>query len=184
MSQDKRTDMPRTAAKSSRDKSWYLIFTKPRQEEVALANLTRQGYGVYLPRLRHWRKRGKRLLVVEPLFPRYLFIHLNSHTDNWTPIRSTLGVMSLVRFGTEPARVPDDLVAHLKSRENDEALHEWAEPKLAVGDRVRVAEGPLAGYEGVLLAKSGRERVTLLLDILGSQVRAQLARDQLESTKL
>ena len=165
-------------------KFWYLVYTKPRQEEVALTNLTRQGYGVYLPRLRQWRKRrGKRLLIVEPLFPRYLFIHLDSHSDNWIPIRSTLGVMALVRFGTEHARVPDDLIAHLKSHEGAEGLHEWAEPKLAVGDRVRVAEGPLAGYEGVLLAKSGRERVILLLDMLGNQVRAQLSANQLESTK-
>ena len=176
--------MPLTSTTSLPGKSWYLVYTKPRQEEVAATNLTRQGYGVYLPRLRQPRKRsGKRVLVVESLFPRYLFIHLDSHTDNWIPIRSTLGVMSLVRFGTEPARVPDNLVAHLKSREDNEALHEWAESKLAVGDRARVAEGPLAGYEGVLLAKSGRERVTLLLDILGSQVRAQLASDQVESIK-
>jgi transcriptional antiterminator RfaH len=173
--------MPLTAASSARKKSWYLVYTKPRQEEVALANLARQGYGVYLPRLRQSRKRrGKRVLVIEPLFPRYLFINLDSHTDNWIPIRSTLGVMSLVRFGTEPARVPDDLVAHLKSQQDNDGLHDWAEPKLAVGDRARVAEGPLAGYEGVLLAKSGRGRVILLLDMLGHQVRAQIARDQLE----
>ena len=173
-----------TTASSLPGKSWYLVYTKPRQEEVAATNLTRQGYGVYLPRLRQLRKRsGKRVPIVEPLFARYLFIHLDSHTDNWIPIRSTLGVMSLVRFGAEPARVPDDLVAHLKSHEGAEGLHEWAEPKLAVGDHVRVAEGPLAGYEGVLIAKSGRERVTLLLHMLGSQVRAQLGTSQLESAK-
>jgi transcriptional antiterminator RfaH len=161
-----------------------LVFTKPRQEEVALTNLTRQGYGAYLPRVRQSRKRhGDRVLVAAPLFPRYMFIHLNSHTDNWVPIRSTLGVMSLVRFGAEPARVPDDLIAYLRSHEGAEGLHEWAEPKLAVGDRVLVADGPLAGYEGVLLAQNGRERVTLLLEMLGSQIRAQLATDQLESTK-
>ena len=179
------SDVPLTTVNSVTGKSWYLVYTKPRQEEVAATNLTRQGYGVYLPRLRQARKRaGKRVFVVEPLFARYLFIHLDSHTDNWIPIRSTLGVMSLVRFGAEPARVPDDLVAHLKSHEGAEGLHEWAEPKLAVGDHVRVAEGPLAGYEGVLIAKNGRERVTLLLDMLGSQVRTQLARDQLQSAKL
>ena len=177
--------MPLTTANSAPGKSWYLVYTKPRQEEVALTNLMRQGYGVYLPRLRQARKRrGKRVLVIGPLFPRYLFIHLDSHTDNWIPIRSTLGVMSLVRFGTDPARVPDSLVAHLKSQEGAEGLHEWAEPKLAIGDRIRVAEGPLAGYEGILLAITGRERVTLLLDMLGSQVRAQLGTSQLESIKL
>ena len=67
-----------TTTSSLPGKSWYLVYTKPRQEEVALTNLTRQGYGVYLPRLRQLRKRsGKQVPVVEPLFPRYLFIHLD-----------------------------------------------------------------------------------------------------------
>ena len=170
-----------TTANSLPGKSWYLVYTKPRQEEVALTNLTRQGYGVYLPRLRQSRKRrGKRALVVEPLFPRYLFIHLDSHTDNWIPIRSTLGVMSLVRFGAEPARVPDDLVAHLKSHEGAEGLHEWAQPTLTVGGHARVVSGPLAGYEGILVAKSSRERVVILLDLVNGQIRAKLNPDQLE----
>lgn len=162
-------------------KSWYLIYTKPRQETLAQANLERQGYGVYLPKLRQMRRRrGKQEAVVEPLFPRYLFIHLDTQSDNWGPIRSTFGVASLVRFGSEPAQVPNGLVAHLKAQEGQEGLHEWAEPKMKVGDRVRVAEGPLKGVEGILLAKSGQERVMLLLEMLGKEVRTHLATGQIE----
>lgn len=162
-------------------KSWYLVYTKPRQEEVALTNLVRQGYGAYLPRARHWRRRqGRRIQVVEPLFPRYLFIRLDTHTDNWGPIRSTLGVASLVRFGPEPAQIPDDLVSYLRERESEQGLHDWAEPEFAAGDRVRVAEGAFQGYGGLLLARTGRERVLVLLDILGRQVRAQLGTAQIE----
>ena len=162
-------------------KSWYLVYTKPRQEEVALTNLVRQGYGAYLPRARQARKRhGRRAMVVEPLFPRYLFIHLDTHTDNWGPIRSTLGVASLVRFGQEPARIPDELVDFLKAREGEAGLHEWAEQDYRAGDRVRVAEGAFRGYEGILLARNSRERVVVLLDILGRQVRTKVAVTQLE----
>lgn len=162
-------------------KSWYLVYTKPRQEEVALLNLERQGYGVYLPRVRQMRKRmGKRVPVVEPLFPRYLFIHLDTHTDNWAPIRSTLGVATLVRFGREPARVPDELVAFLKENEGQEGLHDWAKPDYKIGERVRVAEGAFQGYEGILLSRTSRERVVLLLDIVGRQIRAQVVIHQLE----
>lgn len=165
----------------SEQKNWYLVYTKPRQEELALTNLERQGYQAYLPRLRHWRKRrGKRVEVIEPLFPRYLFIGLNSETDNWAPIRSTLGVASLVRFGADPARVPADFVQHLQAKESTAGVHEWAEPEFAPGDVVRVAEGPFQGYEGVLLAPTGQERVILLLDIVGREVRTQLSRSQLE----
>lgn len=162
-------------------KSWYLVYTKSRQEEVALTNLARQGYGVYLPHVREARKRqGCRIMVVEPLFPRYLFICLDTHTDNWGPIRSTLGVASLVRFGQEPARIPDELVDFLRAREGDAGLHEWAEQNYRAGDRVRVAEGAFRGYEGILLARNSRERVVVLLDILGHQVRTKADVSQLE----
>lgn len=162
-------------------RSWYLVYTKPRQEEVALLNLQRQGYATYLPRVRQKRRRrGRPVVAVEPLFPRYLFIHLDTHTDNWGPIRSTLGVASLVRFGREPAPVPDDLVSYLRAREGAAGLHDWAEHALAPGDRVRVADGVFGGYEGILLARTSRERVVVLLDILGRQVRAQVSAGQLE----
>jgi transcriptional antiterminator RfaH len=163
------------------DKAWYLVYTKPRQEEVAVTNLERQGYGVYLPHVREARKRqGRRVMLVEPLFPRYLFIHLDTHTDNWGPIRSTLGVASLVRFGHEPARIPDGLINFLKTRESQAGLHDWAELKYQSGDRVRVAEGAFRGYEGILLARNSRERVVVLLDILGRQVRTKVDVSQIE----
>ncbi len=165
-------------------RSWYLVYTKPRQEYVALTNLARQGYSVYLPRVRQARKRqGRRVTVVEPLFPRYLFIHLDTHADNWGPIRSTLGVASLVRFGQKPARVPDDLVIFLKAREGCDGVHEWAEKKPQVGGRVRVAEGAFQGYEGILLARTSRERVVVLLDVLGRQIRMQVGVGQLEQAQ-
>ena len=76
--------------------------------------------------------------------------------------------------------VPDDFVAHLKAQEGRDGLHEWAEPKIIVGERMRVTEGPLKGYEGVLLAKSGQARVMLLLDMLGKEVRTHLLPEQIE----
>ncbi len=163
------------------EKSWYLVYTKPAQEKAALMNLERQGYQAYLPRLRQVRKRrGRQVEVIEPLFPRYLFIHLDTHTDNWGPIRSTLGVASLVRFGKEPARVPDNLVHFLKESESQDGLHEWVKPTFREGDRVRVSEGAFQGYQGILLVSSSRERVVVLLDIAGRQVRTQARVVQIE----
>jgi len=166
---------------ASETKSWFLVYSKPRQEESAKRHLERQGYNVYLPRANQSRRRGgRRVSVVEPLFPRYLFIHLNTHTDNWGPIRSTVGVTALVRFGVQPARVPDMLIALLRSHESPEGVHEWARTVLRAGQTVRVGEGAFEGYEGIFLARSSRERVVVLLDILGRPVRAQLTADQVE----
>ena len=52
--------------------------------------------------------------ITEPMFSRYLFIQLDDQTQNWGPIRSTLGVSKLVSFGPQPAKVPPELVAFLQ----------------------------------------------------------------------
>ncbi len=100
------------ARPSDTQKAWYLIYTKPRQERYARENLERQGYEVYLPLMKDRRRRkGRYVEIVDALFPRYLFIHLDQDTDNWSPIRSTFGVSGLVYFGFKPARVASDFVA-------------------------------------------------------------------------
>ncbi len=155
-------------------KAWYLIYSKPRQEVVAQENLQRQGYTTYLPLTRQPRRRnGKRILLTEPFFPRYLFIQLNTSTDNWAPIRSTFGVSTLVRFGFVPAQVPDRFIEELKYRESDKGIHVQPDDIVA-GMKVRIEDGPMLGYEGVFLAKTGNDRAMILLDILGKQARVQV----------
>lgn len=98
-------------------KHWYLAHSKPGQEEVAKTNLERQGYTVYLPLCNLFRRRmGRRLAVIGPLFPRYLFIQLESGVDDWRPIRSTKGVAALVRFGTELAVAVQGCTAIFQTR--------------------------------------------------------------------
>jgi len=85
--------------------TWYLIHTKPRQESVALTNLSRQGFECYLPMLQVEKiRQRKTVLVAEAMFPRYLFIRLdaNGTGQSWSPIRSTLGVTEMVKFGGQP----------------------------------------------------------------------------------
>jgi transcriptional antiterminator RfaH len=108
------------------------------------------------------------------MFPRYLFIHLDSETDNWGPIRSTLGVVSIVRFGQRPANVPDALVQLLRSHEDLQGIQIITPDDLKPGTRVRVTDGSFTGYEGIFEAKSSRQRVVVLLDIMGRVTRTSL----------
>lgn len=154
-------------------KRWYLIYSKPRQETLAQTNLQRQGYATYLPLVRQPRRRaGKRVQTVGPMFPRYLFINLDSQTDDWGPIRSTLGVVSLVRFGQRPVPVPERLLEALRAREDEKGLQVVPVDEYEAGTPVRITEGGLTGYEGIFLSRSGHERVTVLLDIMGKVARA------------
>lgn len=171
-------------------KSWYLVHTKPRQEHTACLNLERQGYGVYLPLAKVLRRRGdRRVATLGPLFPRYLFVSLdlardnslNLASDNAAPIRSTVGVSALVRFGPDATPVPSKLIAMLREREGPDGVHHWAAREVVPGARVRIAGGKLHGYEGIFLARSGRERATVLIEVLGGAVRATVEAEHIES---
>jgi transcriptional antiterminator RfaH len=159
--------------------SWYLIHSKPRLEKVALENLERQGYPCYLPVLRIEKlRRGALVVLDEPLFSRYLFVQLDTDSSarSWTPIHSTRGVSRLVRFGVEPARVDDALVAYLRQQQAQEVKRLF-EP----GQRVQVIEGAFAGVEGVFQIDDGQARAMVLIELLSRQVRLPVAAAQLRA---
>ena len=162
-------------------KFWYLIHTKPKQENTDKENLLRQNYCVYLPMVVSRRKRkGKAIRTLEALFPRYLFIHLDDTTDDWAPIRSTIGVSELVRFGLIPAKISENLIAEVKQRENEEDIHELQVSDFEEGQRIRIAEGPLEGYEAIFKAKSGQVRAVVLLKIAQNMAKIQIDIDKIE----
>ena len=151
--------------------AWYVVHTKPRQEGRALENLQNQGFTCFLPTMQVQKLRNQRVQVVtEPMFSRYLFIQLDDQTQNWGPIRSTLGVSKLVSFGPQPAKVPPEFVAFLK-----EAPPETLERMFAPGDNVQVAAGPLQGLEGRYLAHDGETRAFVLIELLGQPQKIAMA---------
>ncbi|NBY65097.1 MAG: transcriptional activator RfaH [Betaproteobacteria bacterium] len=110
--------------------NWYLVMSKPREEDRAYENLVYQQYNCYLPKVKIEKiKQGKKIQLLEPLFPRYLFVQLNSSTDNWGPVRSTLGVSNMVRFGDSYAKVPDSVIEDINyfSSEHQESLFKAGE---------------------------------------------------------
>ncbi|VAW93645.1 hypothetical protein MNBD_GAMMA22-811 [hydrothermal vent metagenome] len=158
------------------NKSWYLVYTKPRSESAAVENLARQNYQTYLPLFKKARIKNAQLKkIIEPLFPRYVFIALNTETDDWSPIRSTLGVSKIVNFGFIPAKVPNSLIYSLKENENSDGLYEFVEKKLVKGQTVEIMSGSMMGYSGIFNTYSTKDRVTILLDLLGKETSVQLS---------
>lgn len=149
---------------------WYAVFTKPRLEESAVENLERQEFHVWLPRLERAVRRGGRWHDrVEPLFPRYLFLRGEPGVDDFSKVRSTRGVSDFVRFGPEPAMVPEEVIQFLQdSADPETGIHHLGKrSQFKPGDRVHVLDGPFAGLEGILLKEKGEERVLVLLSIMG-----------------
>ena len=160
--------------------SWYLVHTKPSGEVVAQANLERQAYEVYFPRLKQTaRYRGGWRERVGALFPGYIFLRLDEGRQALDPVRSTLGVAAVVRFGARYSVVPDAVITDLRKRADPRTgLHMLNHRvSLSPGTPVRVLEGPFAGLECVFERAVGAERVLVLLNLLGRETRVHLSVD-------
>jgi transcriptional antiterminator RfaH len=145
-------------------KSWYLLQSKPKQESLAYQHLCNQAYEAFLPMITVEKIRsGVRKTNVEPLFSRYLFVRLDSEgSQSWAPLRSTVGVSHLVRFGSHYAKLADDLVHILKDKIHNHSVSGLFEP----GDCVRITQGPFTGLEAVFNGYDGNHRALVLLNWL------------------
>ena len=143
-------------------RNWYLVKTKPRQENVAIKNLENQEYSTYCPTVKI-----KKNNVV--LFPGYIFIHLDKKKENWSPIRSTKGVLNFVRFGLNYAQVPDTVIEFLKANQlvNKEKLINLN--KFKSGEKVQIIDGVFKNCVAIFQSSKADERVILLMNILGQQ---------------
>lgn len=152
---------------------WYVVHTHPNGEARAEHNLRRQGFRTYLPRyLRRTRHARKTQLVPRPLFPRYVFVSLDLECDRWRSIQSTFGVKHVVTVGDVPAPVPCGVVEEIRARETDKGCVEVGLPAgLRPGSRVQLIEGLFAESKGVLERVADDRRVSILLELLGREVR-------------
>lgn len=154
---------------------WYVIRTQSNKETQALVHLNNQGYEAYLPRYKKQRRHARKTeMVLRPLFPGYLFVRLDPERQMWRAINSTVGVLGLVQFGTDLACVPDGIVEGIVEREDAEGVVRMAPPDLKPGDSVRIREGAMEDHIGILAEIGDEQRVTLLLNMLGREVRVRV----------
>ncbi|UQB25911.1 transcriptional activator RfaH [Pseudomonas syringae] len=145
-------------------KEWYLVQCKSGQDSRAEENLTAQGYTNFRPIINNSNHSGTNFKHPQSLFPGYLFIHLST-ADNWEPIRSTKGVLTVVKFGGRAHAVKNEIIQDIKNRarflnslkpvnpENEKAVSGYSSSEITT----------------VLSAKSHEERTLLLVSFLHSE---------------
>ena len=117
-------------------------------------------------------------MVAKPLFPRYMFVAIDMATQRWRSIQSTSGVSRLVTHGDEPASVPEGVVRALRIREDAKGFVKLdAAPAFAPGAKIRVLAGAFMDNAGLYDGMADHDRVAILLDMLGRQVRVLLDMD-------
>jgi transcription termination/antitermination protein NusG len=159
-----RPELERTMQLSGQ--SWYAVRVKYRMENGVNVILQEKGYEGFLPIYRvrkNWSDRTKSLDL--PLFPGYVFCRMGESACGM--IITTPGVIQVVAFGKRPYSIPDSEIESIKR------IGLFADPRpttyCAIGQRVRIKEGPLTGVTGILKEmKNGRRFIVSLESIAKS----------------
>ena len=161
---------------------WAVARLQPRHEHSGLVHLGLNGYTIYYPRVREKRIRhGRRIEVRPPLFWGYCFFTVEG--GQWYSARWSIGVIGVIMDGTKPARVPDVVIDEIRSRERNGAVVLPTREEFKVGGQVRVLQGPFTGHLGLYAGMRPKERVEVLLQLLGSLRRVTLSRGAIELTR-
>lgn len=151
---------------------WYAIYTCANHEKRVAEQLRSQSAEYFLPvyqSVRQWKDRRKRLEL--PLFPGYVFVRI--------PVRERLrvlkvaGVARLVSFGGVPVPVPEEDIAIIRAcLAGDQAVkpHRY----LKRGQRVRVMNGPLTGFTGIVVRQRNRTRLVISFELLQRSVAVEI----------
>ena len=157
---------------------WCAARLMAKREALALHCLGLAGFETYAPRLREQRVvRGRKIVRKPLLFPGYCFIwiELQWHAARWSP-----GTLGLIMAGDAPAKVPEAVIAELRSRERDGLIELPKAPALKPGDHVRITAGAFGGHLALYQGQTAHERVAVLLRLLGGIQRTVLPANAIE----
>ena len=161
---------------------WYLLFTKPRQESLVVDQLHQRGCTVFAPTVLKHRRHGRKPLN-EPLFPHYVFVHVDILSREAADLQWMPGVRGFVSFGQQPTVVPDSVMTKLQQQVEARDQGKPASLPLSYrqGQPVRVCRGPLAGLEAIFQRGiNGTARVEVLMQFLGNLTRVRLDYNDIE----
>lgn len=162
---------------------WCAAHSHARAEDKAAFHLRRQGFSVFLPKHLKRRRHARRVeWVAAPLFPRYFFVGFDPEVTRWRAILSTVGVGDLVRFGDQPALVPSHVIDEIRAREDADGLVQTTIDGLRPGDPVQIIAGPFADSEGLFDGANDDRRVTVLLSLMGRQVKVRVPVDAVHAS--
>jgi transcriptional antiterminator RfaH len=146
---------------------WAVAITQPQQEAKVVIHAERSGFECYLPLYRTVHKR------LTPLFPRYVFVDARGF---WRQLLSTIGINGVIMDGNKPATLSDEIIDAIRLRcdRNGVFIPPPKPRKFGYGQRVRVDCGPMLGLTGIVRRMRGRDRVEILISMLGRRAAVHI----------
>ena len=161
--------------------SWYVVYTRPKQERRVCLNLEAWRVETFAPELLERRCNqftGQPSYIAKSMFPNYIFVRFNPRTM-FHNIICTRGIRYVLCSDGVPVPIDEELIQLIRSRIDDSGFVRLGKD-FKVGDKVRFIDGPLQNVQGIFSQEmKDSERVLILLDVVNYQVRIATTRDQL-----
>ena len=167
---------------SSDKPGWFALFVRSNHEFAVEKELSKKRVETFIPAVRKFRQwTDRKKLITFPLFPGYIFVHMNPSPEEFSKALKTVGAVRLLSSGDgNPTPVPPEEILSLKlvlEKTEDFDIY----PYLKEGSRIRIRKGTLKGVEGILMMKENHYMCIINIEILGRSVAVKIYADELEA---
>jgi transcription antitermination factor NusG len=157
---------------------WHAVYTKPRWEKKVAALLEAKGIEYYCPLnkvVKQWSDRKKTIL--EPLFKSYVFVQV-AEEKKWD-LLNIAGIINYVTWLGKPAKIKEAEIETIRKFLKEFESVEVVDGNLELNGTVKVKQGVLMNYQGILLQLNGN-RASVKIDSMGLQLITVIDKKNLE----
>ena len=162
---------------------WYVVHTysgheakvkKNLESRIETMDMNEKIFEVIVPTEEEIEiHNGQRRTVNKKVYPGYVLVKMRMDDDSWYVVRNTPGVTSFVGMGTKPTPLSEGEVSAIKKQMTAEAPR--IKLTLAVGDNVRIVDGPFQDFEGKIdEVNQEKGRVKVLVSFFGRETAVEL----------
>jgi transcriptional antiterminator NusG len=114
--------------------------------------------------------------VERKIFPGYVLVKMVMMDDTWYIVRNIRGVTGFVGPGSKPIPLTDEEVENLGIDQKT------IDVNFAIGDSLRITDGPLDGFIGTVTElEPEKNRVRLIVQMFGKETPVDLELSQVET---
>ena len=154
-------------------KRWLVATYKINEIKKLERNLSNQNFDYYLPKI---KVKKLNLSLDEVLFPGYVFI--NIRLEDYSLIKYTKGIKKVLKFGNSIPRLTNNEIKSIQSIEKLSSKKPIS-PEINIDQDALVLEGPFKGTLVKICSLPSKDRIEVLLNILGSSRRISISKRDL-----
>ena len=171
----------------SENAKWYVIHTYSGYENAVKTSIEKFVNGrvmedmilqmeIPVETVKEVTESGETKEVERKVFPGYVLIKMVMTDDTWHLVRNVRGVTGFVGSANKPIPLTEDEVLAMGMEKHEIVVG------YNVGDHVRIVDGPLASFTGVVEdIEPEKNQVSVMVSMFGRETPVELELDQVET---